>query len=336
MASLAACRSAQDDRAMPSHDQLGAAGSQEQGAAREQVADDQVAGAGQDEAAANAAEGSDIGIAAGGPIAVGSTSSTESVVVSELYSQALEAAGFQVERRLNLGATDIAHDTLVAGLIDLYPEYTSAGALRILELEPMTDKDEVMAAVRDGYQEQFDLLWLEPAPFNNPQALATRADVASEYGIASYSDLAEAAPDLIIGGPPEFFEREDGLPGLQAHYGGFEFKEAKQLDPGLRYRALNEGDIDVLPASGTAGQISGYELVLLDDDKSLYPPYQVAPVVRQETLERFPDVAVVLNAIAPLLTSAEMQRLNWMVDGPDKLQPADVAREFLQEQGVVE
>jgi osmoprotectant transport system substrate-binding protein len=279
---------------------------------------------------------SDIGVAAGGPVTIGSKNFTEAVIVAELYAQVLEEAGFEVERKLNLGATDIAHESLVAGHIDLYPEYTSTGALTVLKLEPMTDKDEILRALREGYEEQFDLVWLDPAPFNNPQALATRADVADEYGIATYSDLAAAAPELVMGGPPEFFEREDGLPGLQAHYGGFEFKDTRQLDAGLRYKALTEGDIDVVLAFGTDGQISGYDLVLLEDDMALFPPYQVAPVVRQDKLDTFPDIATVLNALAPVMTSEEMQRLNWMVDGPDKLEPEDVARQFLQEQGFIE
>ncbi|HYN88237.1 MAG TPA: glycine betaine ABC transporter substrate-binding protein [Ardenticatenaceae bacterium] len=281
-------------------------------------------------------EGEQPAAGTGATIAVGSKNFTEEFILGEMYAILLEEAGFTVERKLDLGATPIAHEALLNGDIDLYPEYTSTALLTVLKADPMTDRGAIYEKVKNDYEQQFQLTWLDPAPFNNTQALATTQEVSEEHGIQSFSDLAEAAPNLAIGGPPEFFAREDGLPGLQGAYGGFEFSEERQLDPGLRYEALLNGDIDVVVAFGTDGQIGGYDLVRLEDDKNFYPPYPVAPVVRMDTLEANPGVADALNALAPLLTDQVMADLNWMVDGPEKMEPDDVARQFLVEQGLIE
>lgn len=268
-------------------------------------------------------------------VAVGSKNFTEALILGEMYAQLLEDAGISVERKLNLGTTDIAHSALQAGEIDLYPEYTSTALLTVLKAEPMNDRQAIYERVKSEYQEQFNLVWLEPAPFNNTQALATTQEVSSRLGMRTFSDLAQAAPELVLGGPPEFFEREDGLPGLQQAYGGFQFKEVRQLDPGLRYQALLNGDIDVVVAFGTDGQLDGYDLVRLEDDMNFYPPYQVAPVVRQDTLSAFPQITDALNKVAPLLTDQVMSNLNWKVDGPEKMEPANVARQFLLENNLI-
>ena len=158
--------------------------------------------------------------------------------------------------------------------------------------------------------------------------------VAEQYGIKTYTDLSAEAPELVLGGPAEFIEREDGIKGLQEAYGGFQFKEIKQLGTGsLRYQALLDGQVDVVVAFGTDGAIQGNDLLVLEDDKVFYPIYNVAPVVRMDTLEKYPQIAEILNKLAPALTDDVMSGLNWQVDGPDKKEAADVARTFLQENG---
>ncbi len=265
-------------------------------------------------------------------IKVGSKDFTEEFILAEMYSLLLENAGFKVERKFNLGGTPIAHAALLKGDIDLYPEYTSTGLLEVLKLQPIADAKKVVATVRQGYQEKFKLVWLDPAPFNDTQALATTKEVAAKYGIKTYSDLAVKAPQLRLGGPAEFAERSDGIKGLQKAYGGFQFKEFKQLGTGsLRYQALTAGQIDVVVAFGTDGQLSGLGLVLLKDDKGFYPVYQAAPVVRADTLKKNPKLAATLNKLAPLLTDSIMAGLNWKVDGPEKQEYAAVAKAFLIE-----
>ncbi|GAC1637234.1 MAG: glycine betaine ABC transporter substrate-binding protein [Herpetosiphon sp.] len=272
---------------------------------------------------------------AGGTIKIGSKNFTEEYILAEMYAQLLESKGLKVERKLRLGATDVAQQALVRGDIDLYPEYTSTGLLTVLKGQPSNDRQQIFNAVKSGYEQQFKVTWLEPSPFNDTQALAMTKAGAAKAGVKTYSELATKANALVLGGPPEFLEREDGLKALQKAYGGFQFKSTKQLDPGLRYGALTKGDIDVVVAFGTDGQIGGFDLQLLEDDKHFYPPYQAAPVVRQDTLAAHPEIAGILNALAPKLDDTTMAKLNWEVDGPNKKEPAAVAKDFLTVQGLL-
>jgi len=271
-----------------------------------------------------------------GTIVVGSKDFTEEFIVAEMYAQLLEKAGFSVTRKLNLGGTPVAQAAIVKGDIDLYPEYTSTGLLTVLKQNPIQDPQQIYQAVKTGYEQQFKLTWLTPSPFNDTQALAMTQAGSEKYGIKTYSDLATKAPQLILGGPAEFLEREDGLKALQKAYGGFQFKDTKQLGTGsLRYQALLDGQIDVVVAFGTDGQIKGDNLALLQDDKTFYPIYNVAPVIRMDTLQKYPAVADILNKLAPYLTDSVMSGLNWEVDGPDKKEPAAVAQAFLQQNGLL-
>ncbi|HHP7244696.1 MAG TPA: glycine betaine ABC transporter substrate-binding protein [Elainellaceae cyanobacterium] len=267
-------------------------------------------------------------------VKVGSKDFTEQFIIGEMYALVLEEAGLPVERKLNLGGTPVAQAGLQSGEIDLYPEYTGTGLLTVLKMSPSSDQQEVYDTVSSSYREQFDLVWLEPAPMNNTQALAMTQEGAETYGIQTISDMAEQANQLIMIGPPEFAEREDGLPGLKEAYGDFELREYKAVDAGLRYEGLVNGEADVAVAFGTDGEISAFDLVVLEDDQNLFPPYQVAPVVRQETLDANPAIADALNSLSSLLTNETMRQLNYEVSGNQR-EPADVAKEFLLEQGLI-
>lgn len=268
-------------------------------------------------------------------IKVGSKDFTEQFIIGEMYALVLEDEGFQVERRLNLGGTPVAQAGLESGEIDVYPEYTGTGLLTVLKLPVSSDQQEVYDTVVKGYQEQFDLVWLEPAPMNNTQALAMTRNRSEELGITTISDMVAQASDLVMIGPPEFEVREDGLPGIQDAYGNFELAAYKAVDAGLRYKGLTDGEADVAVAFGTDGEISAFDLVVLEDDQNLFPPYQVAPVIRQDALENNPAAADALNRLSPLLTNEIMQQLNYEVSGNQR-EPADVAQEFLVEQGLIE
>lgn len=293
-----------------------------------------------------------VAAAQSGPVKIGSKDFTEQLILGEMYALLLENAGMQVERRLNLGGTQVAQEALVAGEIDLYPEYTGTGLTVVLGLAiedvasatPVggTPDDpaggsidqRVYDIVSEGYQEQFDLTWLDESDFNNTQALAVKRAFSEERGVTTISQLAEIAGELTIVAPSDFVERPDGLQGLQEFY-GMEFGNVLSVAPGIRYQALDEDQAQVVLAFGTDGQVAGLDLVLLEDDKSLWPPYHVAPVVRSDTLTANPGIADALNPIAPLLTDQVMSALNWQVDGPDKLEPEEVARGFLEEQGLL-
>ncbi len=264
---------------------------------------------------------------------VASKNFPEQFILGEMYALLLEEAGFDVDRRLNLGATPVVQQGLLNDELDLYPEYTSTGLLTVLGMDPLSDAQEVYDTVKAEYEEQFGLTWLEAAPFNNTQALAMERSRAEELGIATVSDLVGQAGELTLVGPPEFSEREDGIPGLQETY-GLEFGDFLPIDPGLRYQALVNGEADVTVAFTTDGEITANDLVVLEDDQSLWPPYQVAPVIQQSVLDANPAIADALNQVAPLLTDEIMSGLNNQVSGNGE-EPADVARAFLVEQGLI-
>jgi osmoprotectant transport system substrate-binding protein len=277
-----------------------------------------------------------VALAQEGPVRIGSKDFTEQLILGEMYALLLENAGITTEKRLNLGGTQVAQEALLAGEIDLYPEYTGTGLTVVLGIpiesvtegtpiagaatptgEPGSVDQQVYDIVSEEYLEQFDLVWLDESAFNNTQALAVKRAFAEERGISTISELAEIAGELTI-----------------VAY-GMTFGDVVSVAPGIRYQALEEDQAQVVLAFGTDGQVAGMDLVLLKDDKGLWPPYHVAPVVRNETLTANPGIADALNPVAPLLTDQVMSALNWQVDGPDKLEPADVARAFLEEQGLL-
>lgn len=271
----------------------------------------------------------------GDVIRIGSKDFTEQLILGEVYAQVLEDAGYSVERKLNLGGTPVAQAALESGEIDLYPEYTGTGLLTVLKEPVNSDPEAVYETVSTQYKERFNLVWLDPAPMNNTQALAMTQEKSRELGITTISDFAEQASNLTLIGPPEFEVREDGLPGLKSVYGDFALKAYKAVDPGLRYKGLVDGEADVAVAFGTDGEISAFDLVILEDDRNLFPPYQVAPVVRQQLLDAQPEVADILNDLSPVITDEVMQSLNYAVTGEER-EPEAVARDFLIEYGWIE
>ena len=270
---------------------------------------------------------------AGPAIKVGSKNFTEELLLGEMYAQLLEHAGYRVDRRLNLGSVELAMAALQRGDIDVYPEYTGTALLVVLKSQPIPDRVKTYQAVKYEYERLYHLTWLDPAPMNDSQALATTPAIAAKYGLKTLSDLARRAPSLRLASVPEFTHRPDGLAGLQKAYGGFHFASIKYIAIGLKYKALLDGDVDVAVAFGTDGQIDADHLVILEDDRRFWPPYQVAPVVRDDALARFPATKAALNALAPFVTDAAMRRLNWRVDGNHE-EPADVARDFLRTSGL--
>jgi osmoprotectant transport system substrate-binding protein len=261
-------------------------------------------------------------------IKVGSKNFTEELILGEMYAALLEHRGFVVERRLDLGSTQVAMAALARGDIDLYPEYTGTALLVVLKQPPMSDRAAVYTLVQREYAKRYALTWLDPAPMNDTQALATTQATSSRLALRTLSECARLAPRLRLGAPHEFLERPDGLPGLVKAYGGFAFASVVPVDIGLKYKALTSGDVDVVVAFGTDGQIDADNLVVLDDDRHFFPPYAVAPVVRAPALAAHSGIATALNRAAPLLTDRAMRKLNYEVDGR-KREPADVAREFL-------
>src|SRR5512138_228796 len=265
-------------------------------------------------------------------VRVGSKNFTEQFVLGELYAQALEAAGIKTEKKLNLGGTLIAHKALEEKQIDLYPEYTGTMLLAILKAEAMTDAKAVYDKVKAEYATK-GLVVLNQANVNNTYVLVVKPETAAKYKLETLSDMAKVAKELTLGAGPEFRDRKDGLPGLKAKY-GIEFKEDQQLAIGLRYNALKSDQIQVVNGYSTDGMIAALKLKRLKDDKALWPPYFIAPVVRKEALDANPKIAEVVNKVSALLDESTMAAMNYQVDG-EKMEPRDVAHDFLKAKGLV-
>ncbi|HEY1436793.1 MAG TPA: glycine betaine ABC transporter substrate-binding protein [Casimicrobiaceae bacterium] len=265
-------------------------------------------------------------------IKVGSKNFTEQFVVAEIYAQALEAAGLKVERKLNLGGTLIAHKALEEKQIDLYPEYTGTMLLVVIKAEPMTDQKAVYDKVKSEYAGK-GFVVLNEAPLNNTYNMVVRPETAAQYKLETLSDLARVSKELKLGAGPEFRDRKDGLPGLKAKY-GIEFKDDLQMAIGLRYQALANKQIDIVNGYATDGMISALKLKRLKDDKNLWPPYYLVPVVRKDALDANPKIAEVLNRVNAMLDETSMAEMNYKVDN-DKEEPKNVARAFLRAKGVV-
>jgi glycine betaine/choline ABC-type transport system substrate-binding protein len=280
-------------------------------------------------------------------VTVGSKQFTEQLILGELLAQLLEDAGYPVERQIGLAGTDIVHQALVNDEVDTYVEYTGTGLLAILNMSlpagtptagaaatPVAGADAVYDIVKDEYAKQFNVAWLDPLGFNNTYTLALTQERAAELGVETISDLIAVSGDLTFGATQEFLTRPDGLPGLMETYQGLQFADAQGFDPGLVYQAVDSGDVDVISAFATDGRIPALGLVTLEDDLGFFPPYYAAPLVRQELLDEDPAVADVLNSLAGSLDDQTMADLNAEVDVEGE-EPEDVARAFLEEQGLI-
>jgi osmoprotectant transport system substrate-binding protein len=265
-------------------------------------------------------------------IRVGSKNFTEQFILGEMYAAALEGAGFKVERKINLGGTLIAHKALTSNEVDLYPEYTGTALNAVLKAPVISDPDKVYQQVKAFYEKEYQVTWLKPSGINNGYAMLVRPDTAAQYNLKTLSDLGKVAKQLKIGAGPEFADRKDGLPGLKETYGA-EFGEFKQFGAlALRYDALTAKQVDVANGFATDWQISAGKFISLADDKGLFPPYYLAPAVRQAALN--PKVEEAANKVSALLNNEIMRTLNAEVE-VKKEEPRDVAKAFLKSKGVI-
>lgn len=260
-------------------------------------------------------------------IKVGSKNFTESIILAELYSYALEKNGYTVEKKLNLGATSVAHPALVKGDIDLYPEYTGTGLTKVLNKDALFDQSVVYSIVKKDYHDQFKLEWLDYSEANDSQGLVITKKASDLYGIKTITDLQKNADKLRFASQGEFELASDGLPAITKVYGTFNFKSTKVYDNALKYEVLHSDNADISVAYTTEGQLSNAEFVVLEDDKHAWSPYNIAPVVREDTLSKYTDVKEILNAITKKLTTKVVQSLNAQVD-IDKKEPVDVAKAY--------
>lgn len=268
-----------------------------------------------------------------GAVVVGSKNFTEQVILGELVSAFLEARGFAVDRRLNLGGTSLCHEALRSGQLDLYVEYTGTALTDVLKRPVASDPAEVLRTVREGYR-AMGLVVGPPLGFNNSFALVMRRSEAERRGIRRISDLAPHAARLRVGLFGEFLEREDGMPGLLKAYGFHLGVKPREMDLGLLYQALARDQVDLAVGSATDGLIAALDLVVLEDDRRYFPPYDAVTVANAESLEAHPGLGEALEALAGRIREDAMRRMNLEVDR-DHRAPAEVAREFLREAGLL-
>ena len=243
------------------------------------------------------------------PVVIASKPFGESYVLAEIFAQLLEARGVAVDRRPGLGATEIAFQALRRGAIDVYPEYTGTGLLAILKEPPRRDPREVYDRVSREFRRRWSLRWLPPLGFENTYAIAVRRETAERYRLETLSDLARVGPELRAGLTADFIGRPDGLPGLARAY-GLRFAEVRALLPAVKYQALAAGKVDVIDGYSTDGLIARYDLVVLEDDRRFFPPYEAAALVGRGLAERRPDAIAALTELSARLDVATMRGLN--------------------------
>lgn len=250
----------------------------------------------------------------GTPVRVGSKDFTESLIIAEIYALALEDNDIEVERVFNV-ASSVVHTSIINDEVDLYPEYTGTGLLAVLQLPMETDPEKVYEIVSEAYQEEFDLTWLNYAQANNSQGIAIRTQIAEELSITTISDLQAQASDIRFASQGEFDMREDGIPGLESVYGEFDFASSTIYDNSLKYQVLESDEADATPAYTTEGQlVQTDKFLVLEDDQQFWPPYNLAPVVRNDQLASHPEIADILNEISQYIDTPTAQALNAAVD----------------------
>jgi glycine betaine/choline ABC-type transport system substrate-binding protein len=267
-------------------------------------------------------------------IVVGCKNFTEQIVLGEIIAQQIEnKTHLPVERRFYLGGTYIAHQGILAGRIDIYPEYTGTALTAILKQAPMSDKEAVYDRVKSDYENKLHLTVGPPLGFNDTFAIEIRGEDARRLHLQTLSQAAQYTPQWRAGFGYEFMERADGYKGLAATY-GLSFAESPRImDLGLLTRALKEHQVDLIAGNMTDGLIPALDLAVLDDDKHYFPPYEAVAVVRQQTLAQHPEVRAALEELGGKISDAEMRQLNYAVDGQKK-DVKEVVGGFLRSKGL--
>ncbi len=273
-------------------------------------------------------------------ITVASKPWTEQMILGNMVLDLLDHHGYPVQDRIGLGESDVIRPAIYSDEVDIYWEYTGTTLTTFMHHEPVGDPDEAYQLVKDWDKEENDLVWLEYSEANNAYVLLMREDDAADKGIENISDLAayinENPGELVLGCNEVFYEREDGVQGIEETY-GFEFGDDNItfLATGLYYDALRQGSVDVAEGFGTDGRIPAFDLVIVEDDQDFFPVYNPAPVVRQEILDAYPEIEEIINELTRLLDHQTLTELNEEVD-IHEIEPEDVAETFLRDNGLID
>ncbi len=272
--------------------------------------------------------------AQGAPVVIASKQFGESYVLAEMFAQLLEARGFGVDRRPGLGSTEVSFEALRTGAIDVYPEYTGTGLLAILGETPEGSRQAAFSRVATVFETRYGVHWLPPLGFENTYAIAVRRVTADSLGLATLSDLAREGGDLVAGFSPDFIGREDGLPGLERVY-GLVPRGVRSLLQAVKYEAVASGGVDVIDGYSTDGFIDRYDLVVLEDDRGFFPPYEAAPLVGADLWTERPDVVAALTELSGRIDEAIMRSWNRRLE-VEQVDVAVVARDALAELGLID
>ncbi|HEM2772195.1 TPA: ABC transporter permease/substrate-binding protein [Streptococcus suis] len=260
----------------------------------------------------------------------------EPEILINMYKLLIEdQTDIKVEIKPNFGKTSFLYEALKSGSIDIYPEYTGTITSTLLKNSSMdlsTNSDEVYTYAKEAILEQDGLMYLAPMAFQNTYALAVTEDYAQKNGIEKISDLAKVQQTAVAGFSLEFNDREDGNIGLKNLY-NLQLN-VKTMEPALRYEAIKSGNVQIIEAYSTDSKVVTYKLKILEDDKRLFPPYQAAPLLSKETLEKYPELEQVLGVLAGNISTEEMTQMNYAVDVEGK-SAEQVAREYLEQEGLL-
>ncbi|HEM5234115.1 TPA: ABC transporter permease/substrate-binding protein [Streptococcus suis] len=260
----------------------------------------------------------------------------EPEILINMYKLLIEdQTDIKVEIKPNFGKTSFLYEALKSGSIDIYPEYTGTITSTLLKNSSMdlsTNSDEVYTYAKEAILEQDGLVYLAPMAFQNTYALAVTEDYAQKNGIEKISDLAKVQQTAVAGFSLEFNDREDGNIGLKNLY-NLQLN-VKTMEPALRYEAIKSGNVQIIEAYSTDSKVVTYKLKILEDDKQLFPPYQAAPLLSKESLEKYPELEQVLGVLAGKISTEEMTRMNYAVDVEGK-SAEQVAREYLEQEGLL-
>ena len=262
-------------------------------------------------------------------VVVGSKNFTEQVIMGEMLAQQIERkTHLPVDRKLNLGGTIVCHEAMTAGQMDTYVEYTGTGLTAILKEPPVKDANVAYQTVKDAYKSRFGIEWTEPLGFNNTFAIIVRKSDAEQFGLKTISDAAPRTSNWIAGFGYEFIEREDGYPGLVKTYNLRFPSEPRVMDLGLTYKAVAGHQVDLIAGNSTDGLIGALGLVVLEDDKHYFPPYDAVPLVRETVITKHPEIREALQALGGKVSEEQMRLMNYAVDGEHK-DVKQVVKEFL-------
>jgi len=267
-------------------------------------------------------------------IVIGTKNFTEQLVLGEIFAQQIEnKTHLKVERRFYLAGTYICHQSILAGRIDIYPEYTGTALTAILKQPPKGTKQEVYNEIKSEYAKHFKLAIGQPLGFNDTFAMQIRGEDARRLNIKTISEAAKYSPLWHAGFGYEFMERPDGYKGLAQTYNLHFAEQPRIMDLGLLARSLKEKQVDITAGNSTDGLIYAFDFYVLEDDRHYFPPYEAVPVMRQEMLNKHPEVKQILDELTGKITEEDMRQLNYAIDG-QRRNVTELVREFLQKKNL--